>query len=222
MLIQDMHTGILLTYIALTGSGAGVLEQGDVLLEFDGHQISTDGTTQFRTGERISFTHLISQKFVGDSVAVCVLRDGERRELQVTLQSPHSLIPPHLSDCDPSYYIMSGLVFTVVTEPYLKSEFGGDFTEMAPVELLYLWYHGMPTTRAQQVVIVSQVLACDATVGFEDLTDEQVLPSLIFTGWLCKVRLQPPEAAFRGAGHEVVECGPCERLAVTLSNYWKH
>jgi hypothetical protein len=173
-MLQDMHKGILMTDVSLTGSGAGVLKRGDVLLEFDGHPISTDGTTQFRTGERISFTHLVSQKFVGDSVAVKVLRDGAHKDLNLTLLAPHSLIPPHLADRDPSYFIISGLVFTVVTEPYLKSEFGGDFTEMAPVELLNLWFHGMPKTRAEQVVIVSQVLACDATVGFEDLTDEQV------------------------------------------------
>jgi hypothetical protein len=169
-----MHKGILMTYISLTGSGVGILKRGDVLLEFDGHPIATDGTTEFRTGERISFTHLVSQKFVGDSVVVKVLRDGSDQDLKLTLLSPHSLIPPHLADRDPSYYIISGLVFTVVTEPYLKSEFGADFTETAPVELLSHCFHGTPKTRAEQVVIVSQVLACDATVGFEDLTDEQV------------------------------------------------
>lgn len=35
--------------------------------------------------------------------------------------------------------------------------------------------YGRPREADEQVVLLSQVLACDATVGFEDVTNEQVL-----------------------------------------------
>jgi hypothetical protein len=35
---------------------------------FDGVEIGSDGTVPFRSGERISFTYLISQKYTGDEV----------------------------------------------------------------------------------------------------------------------------------------------------------
>lgn len=36
---------------------------------FDGVDIGSDGTVPFRSGERISFTYLISQKYTGDTVS---------------------------------------------------------------------------------------------------------------------------------------------------------
>lgn len=89
---------------------------------------------------------------------------------------PHSLIPPHLANRDPSYFVLGGLVFTVITEPYLGSEYGEHYHTMAPVALLDLLWHGVPKTRAEQAVVVSQVLACDTTVGYEDVYNERVRP----------------------------------------------
>ena len=38
------------------------LRKGDVLLSFDGTQIGNDGTVAFRSGERINFSYLVSEK----------------------------------------------------------------------------------------------------------------------------------------------------------------
>ncbi len=40
---------------------------------FDGVDIGSDGTVPFRSGERISFTYLISQKYTGDEASVAGL-----------------------------------------------------------------------------------------------------------------------------------------------------
>lgn len=45
-----------------TSAAAAVLRPDDVLLAFDGTEIASDGTVAFRTGERIAFSHLISNK----------------------------------------------------------------------------------------------------------------------------------------------------------------
>lgn len=47
---------------------------------------------------------------------------------------------------------------------------------MAQQKCLQVCY-GRPKEAEEQVVLLSQVLACDATVGFEDVTNEQVLLS---------------------------------------------
>ena len=39
-----------------------VLATGDILLAFDGTDIANDGTVPFRSGERISFSYIVSRK----------------------------------------------------------------------------------------------------------------------------------------------------------------
>lgn len=60
-----------------TSPVATVLKPDDVLVRFDGVEISNDGTVPFRTGERIAFSYLISNKYVGDSCVLEVLREGQ-------------------------------------------------------------------------------------------------------------------------------------------------
>lgn len=43
----------------------------------------------------------------------------------------------------PSYFIHAGLVFTQVTVPYLRSEYGKEFEFDAPVKILDRLLHGM-------------------------------------------------------------------------------
>ena len=45
-----------------------VLGTGDILMAFDGTDIANDGTVPFRSGERISFSYLVSRKYTGDEV----------------------------------------------------------------------------------------------------------------------------------------------------------
>jgi hypothetical protein len=69
--------GVLIRRVNATSHAASVLQSDDVLLSFDGTAIANDGTVPFRTGERIAFSYLISQKYVGDEAALEVLRGGE-------------------------------------------------------------------------------------------------------------------------------------------------
>lgn len=54
--------GVLVRSVNPTSAAAAVLRPDDVLLAFDGTEIASDGTVAFRTGERIAFSHLISNK----------------------------------------------------------------------------------------------------------------------------------------------------------------
>eukprot|EP00878_Enallax_costatus_P022522 GHUV01023896.1.p1 GENE.GHUV01023896.1~~GHUV01023896.1.p1 ORF type:complete len:352 (+),score=75.57 GHUV01023896.1:1558-2613(+) len=172
--MRSGQKGVLIRRVNPTSAAAQQLRADDVLMSFDGQEIASDGTVPFRTGERIAFSHLISNKFVGETARLKVLRNGEEMMLDVELSRPGTLIPPHLSNRDPSYFLVSGLVFTVVNEPYLASEYGNEWMADAPVRLLDKLYYGQPAEPGEQVVVLGQVLAGEATLGYEDVSNVQV------------------------------------------------
>jgi hypothetical protein len=53
-----------------TSPASSVLREGDILLSFEDTDIANDGTVPFRSGERISFSYLISQKYTDEEVLV--------------------------------------------------------------------------------------------------------------------------------------------------------
>ena len=83
-------------------------------------------------------------------------------------------MPAHLDNGAPSYFILAGFVFTTLNEPYLVSEYGIDFDTDSPVKLLNNLFFGRPKKSGDQIVLLSQVLACDLSVGYEDLENVQV------------------------------------------------
>jgi hypothetical protein len=53
-----------------------------------------------------------------------VLSGGREREVRVALSGATKLVPVHIGQRPPSYFILGGLVFTPVTVPLLRSEYG--------------------------------------------------------------------------------------------------
>lgn len=172
--MQEGQKGVLLRSVYPCSHAYGRLQAGDIMLRFDGVQVACDGTVPFRTGERIAFGYLTSQKFSGDMARVDILREGQETTVDVQLMRPNSLVPHHLNGADPSYLVVAGVVFTVLTAPYLASEYGEDFGREGPVRLLEKLVLAKKSFPEEQVVVVSQVLACDATIGYEDWQNVQV------------------------------------------------
>lgn len=172
--MQPGQKGVMVRKVQPTGDAAKQLHVGDILMSFDGIEVANDGTVPFRSGERIAFSYLTSQKFSGDDCELVLLRNGEIITCTVKLQQYTGLIPHHLSGGDPSYFVVAGIIFTTATEPYLMSEYGSDYHREAPVKLLDRLLHHHKSTEDEDVVLVSQILACDATLGYEDGYNAQV------------------------------------------------
>ncbi len=198
--IPSAEKGVLVRRVEPTADAAGKLLKGDVLLSFDGHAVACDGTVPFRVGERIGFGHLVSNKFAGESAQLRVWRDGAVHALSVSLAVPKRLIPVHTGGAPPSYYIVAGFVFTPVCVPYLRSEYGKDFdygacrsacshahahalqrqcaharcAADAPVRLLEKMMHGQPESKDQELVVLSQVLAAEVNLGYEETVNTAV------------------------------------------------
>lgn len=71
-----------------------------------------------RTGERIHFNYLISQKYTGEHAQLDLLRKGQEVSLRVPLDRPHALVPLHLGGHQPSYLVVAG-VFQLMSFPHL-------------------------------------------------------------------------------------------------------
>ncbi|TYI72595.1 hypothetical protein E1A91_D07G072100v1 [Gossypium mustelinum] len=69
----------------------------------------------------------------------------------------------------------TGFVFTTVSVPYLRSEYGDNYEYEAPMNLLDKLYHATLQSPDEQLVVVSQVLVSDINIGYEDIVNTQVL-----------------------------------------------
>uniref|UniRef100_A0A6N2LH17 Protease Do-like PDZ domain-containing protein n=1 Tax=Salix viminalis TaxID=40686 RepID=A0A6N2LH17_SALVM len=167
--------GVRIRRVDPTALESEVLQPSDIILSFDGVDIANDGTVPFRHGERIGFSYLISQKYTGDNAAIKVLRNSKTLEFVIKLSTHRRLIPSHVKGKPPSYYIIAGFVFTTVSVPYLRSEYGKEYEFEAPVKLLDKLLHSMPKSPDEQIVVVSQVLVAVLNIGYEELVNTQVL-----------------------------------------------
>ncbi|EIE20222.1 trypsin-like serine protease [Coccomyxa subellipsoidea C-169] len=172
--MKEGQKGVYIRRVEPTSPASEVLSEGDILMSFEGTDIANDGTVPFRSGERISFSYLISQKFTDEQAKVRLLKDGQERTLSVNLRAPHRLIPVHIGGRPPPYFILGGLVFTQVTVPYLRSEYGKEYDFDAPVKLLDAMMHEQALGKGQHVVVLGQVLAADINIGYEDLVNIRV------------------------------------------------
>ncbi|XP_039805699.1 protease Do-like 9 isoform X2 [Panicum virgatum] len=120
--MKSDQKGVRVRRVEPTAPESGCLQPSDITLSFDGIDIANDGTVPFRHGERIGFSYLVSQKYTGEKARVKVLRNSKIHEFNIKLATHKRLIPAHIKGRPPSYYIVAGFVFMVVSVPYLRSE----------------------------------------------------------------------------------------------------
>jgi S1-C subfamily serine protease len=176
--MDQKQKGVLVSRVLPTSAVAEVLQANDVLLAFDGEPIGNDGTVKFRKHERVMYTWLVAQKFYGEKATLTVLRDGKRMELQIENFHPEvSLVPIHLfnrTHPGPSYYIVAGLVLTTLSEPFLESEYTAEWEHKAPVEFVKWATQDHAEFADQQIVILTQVLAHEITMGYESHENQRL------------------------------------------------
>lgn len=78
-------------------------------------------------------------------------------EYRLSAVASSLLVPPLERRREPEYFTVAGLVFVVLSEPYLRSEYGDRWDYDAPVKLLDRLFHGTKQQFDEQVVLLSQV-----------------------------------------------------------------
>lgn len=165
------NEGVLVRRVEPTSGSSSVLKEGDVIVSFDGVPVGCEGTVPFRSTERIAFRYLISQKFTGDVADLGIIRAGTFMKVQAVLTPRVHLVPYHIEGGQPSYLIVAGLVFTPLSEPLIDEE----CEDSIGLKLLAKARYSLTRYKGEQIVVLSQVLANEVNIGYEDMSNEQVL-----------------------------------------------
>lgn len=166
-----VNEGVLIRAVEPTSLAKEVLKKGDVIVSFDGVPVANEGTVPFRSTERIAFGFLISQKYTGDTAELGIIREGNKMNVITTLKPRVHLVPYHIEGGQPSYLIVAGLVFTPLSESLIDDE----CEESMGLKLMAKARYSLPKFEGEQMVILSQVLASDVNIGYEDMSNQQVL-----------------------------------------------
>ncbi len=173
--LRPDETGIRLTRVAAHGSAGGVLKPGDVVLEMGGAKLDPTGYYEHPLYGRMLFALLFSDgRRPGETMAVKVLRDGQRLDLQLPLRAmrpEQDRVPPYVFGRGPDYVVVGGLVFEELTRPYLGA--WGDWARRAPPRLLVAIDREPEDAGAEpkRIVLLSSVLPDAANLGYQELRD---------------------------------------------------
>jgi S1-C subfamily serine protease len=150
------------------------LQVGDIVTAVADREIDQNGNYLDPLHGKIEFTNLLTaHAYSGDVVPFRVERNGKPIQLNVTLEHRDAkdyVSPPYNFDQPPRYYVLGGLIFQELSRQYLK-EWGPTWERSAPQRLVYFdrFQSELFPEGNRRVVILSQVLPADSTVGYDDL-----------------------------------------------------
>ncbi len=165
-------SGLLINEVDFGGSAWRRLKAGDVLLEIEGTPIANNGTIQYVNRFRTSYTAMLGDHYIGDTVKFKVLRNGKYRNIKVELKPLNELVPRWQNDQKPAYFVLGGLVFQRLTLDYIAT--WSSWWDKAPAEFLHLFYSGIRTEKQQEIIILTQILADEINTGYKGFYDEVI------------------------------------------------
>lgn len=216
------ETGVLVSRVLKLSCSFERLQRGDVLMALDRVEIADDGTVPFRGNERISWTYLLHSKFPDDDVIATVYRAGKKLDVVVKLSVQSTLVPTQLYDRRPSYVVYCGLVFISLSQPYMSHQYGKDWVRKAPIRLCDRILYGDQRKSDQEVIVLSQVLASELTVGYEAFSNLQLYKvngiPILNLKHLCHVldKLTTPHVSIKDCSKEIGNKN-CDTRSLTSS-----
>jgi hypothetical protein len=167
--------GVRLTRVLPHGSGAGVLEPGDVLLEVGGVAIDATGQYEHPLYGRLSCAVLFTEgRRPGDALSLRILRGGERLDRQIVLRRmlpEEERVPPYVIGRGPEYAVVGGLVFQELSGPYLTAASDGGRRPMPRLQIAVDREGAAPDPVRPRLVVLTSVLPDAANLGYQDLRD---------------------------------------------------
>ncbi len=103
--------GVLIKDVTKSSSCDGLIEPGDILMSLQGSAVDSAGQVSI-DGGTVDLAEIVERKFVGDKVTMKVLRNGEPKEVEVTLK-PLTQMQMYAIQYNkkPRYIVFAGLVF---------------------------------------------------------------------------------------------------------------
>jgi hypothetical protein len=171
--VPETESGVLVINVLPGGPAEDVLELGDVVTAIDEHDVENDGTVEFRPKQRTQLSYFVQQRQLGDPISLDILRGGQPQRVDVKLHRSLRedwLIQMEQYDVLPSYFIYGGVVFCPLSKNLLK-EWGANWYNAAPKELVALLGANFRTQERDEVVIVLKVLAADVNEGYHNVSN---------------------------------------------------
>ncbi|MFN2509472.1 MAG: PDZ domain-containing protein, partial [Chthoniobacterales bacterium] len=150
------------------------MQVGDIVMAVGDNEIDQNGNYVDPLYGKVEFTNLITARaFAGDKLPIRIQRAGKAMQLELVLEhraSKDYVIPPYNVDEAPSYYVLGGLIFQELSRQYLR-EWGGNWQKEAPQRFVYVdrFQSELFPEGNRRVVILSQVLPANSTIGYDDL-----------------------------------------------------
>jgi S1-C subfamily serine protease len=150
------------------------LQVGDIVTAVANQEIDQNGNYVDPLYGKIEFTNLLTaHAYSGDVVPFRVERNGKPMQLNVTLEHRDAkdyISPPYNLGEPPRYYVLGGLIFQELSRQYLK-EWGSNWQREAPQRLVYFdrFQSELFPDANRRVVILSQVLPANTTIGYDDV-----------------------------------------------------
>jgi hypothetical protein len=150
------------------------LQVGDIVTAVANNKIDQNGNYVDPLYGKIEFTNLLTaHAYAGDVVPFRIQRNGKPMQLDVTLEHRDAkdyVSAPYNLDQPPRYYVLGGLIFQELSRQYLK-EWGPNWQREAPQRLVYLdhFQSELFPDKNRRVVILSQVLPANSTIGYDEL-----------------------------------------------------
>ena len=150
------------------------LQVGDIVTGIGNHELDENGNYVDPLYGKIEFTNLLTaHAYAGDVVPLHIQRSGKPMQLNLTLEHRDAkdyVSPPYYLDQAPRYYVVGGLIFQELSRQYLK-EWGANWQREAPQRFVYFdhFQSELFPERNRRIVILSQVLPANNTIGYDDL-----------------------------------------------------
>ncbi len=159
--LDENQTGQLVISKLYNCNSSDQFHVGDVITAIDGHQISDDGTVEFRHHAYTSYKYYQDLHQIGDTLVLDILRGKEKKKIPLTLthkEDDFLLVKTMRYDVMPRYFIFGGYVFSPLTSNLLSST-------RSPLLPLRAMAEKWATKERQDVVILVKVLAAGYNRG---------------------------------------------------------
>lgn len=142
----------------------GHIAVGDVVLEVDSQKVANDGSVRFRENELLPFDHLVTCKAEGCATRFQILRDGKILEIIARMRPVPT--PAPRSVLKPEYFIVGGLVFTVLTGSLVEEYMAGSSSMTLPESIVKSGFSEMKHAKGREIVLLLRILAHEVNYGY--------------------------------------------------------
>jgi S1-C subfamily serine protease len=180
---QTAENDAVRAYLKMTKENTGViiadpqnddddypLKKWDVITHVGPHGIDNQGYVDVRDGLRLKFMYYVPKLASEGNVELTIIRDGKSQVVRVPVSPDRDLLVPSLKDDYPEYFIFGPMVFTSVTQEYVRALGGAGVSILTALDspILERLYDPPAESGEQLVIIATRMFPHPITKGYDN------------------------------------------------------